>query len=129
MLQLFVCVFFNSGEVKGEFFCELCCVSASTREMYDTHMNGTKHKSKVKRLGPKVPGVEEGPKVMMDGTIMLGSRPINFPPRGGGRGGMRGGRGGGGMRGGGYDQTIYGPRREKTCLNNKGADQLRICTV
>ena len=69
-------------------------MSASNQEMYETHMNGAKHKAKMKRV-PRPPGVEDGPKVMMDGTIMLGTKPINFPMRGGGRGGPRGGRGGG----------------------------------
>ena len=64
--------------------------------MFTLHLNGAKHKSKEKRLGPKTNETLE-PRVMMDGTIMLGDRPINVPMRGRGRGGRgRGGRGGGG---------------------------------
>lgn len=63
--------------------------------MFQLHLNGAKHKSKMKRMGQKN-GPEE-PKVMMDGTIMIGDRPINIPMRGRGRG--RGGRGGGGGNG------------------------------
>ena len=68
--------------------------------MFQLHINGSKHQSKMKRLGPK-PEADE-PKVMMDGTILIGDRPVSIPTRGRGRG-RGGGRGGGG--GGGKDQS------------------------
>ena len=86
--------------MKGEFFCDLCSVSANNEEMFQLHLNGAKHQSKMKRLNPKVESDE--PKVMMDGTIMIGDRPVSIPTRGrGGRGRGRGGFGGRGGRGGG----------------------------